>query len=197
VSRHWWEPAPLAEVVTAFAGFPGPWWIAGGYAMELAAGRAYRGHADIDVLLLRRDQLAAHQALPGWELWASDPPGTLRPWPAGEVLPLHAHDIWCRERADGPWRVQLMLDEADGADWVSRRDPAVRRQVAELGRVAPGGVRYLRPEIQLCYKAKAPRPKDEEDFAVVAPLLGRAAAGWLTGRLPAGHPWRTALEASA
>jgi Aminoglycoside-2''-adenylyltransferase len=194
MSEYWWEPAPLPEVAAAFAGFPGPWWIAGGYALELAAGAPYRDHADIDVLLLRRDQLAAHAVLPGWELWAADPPGTLRPWPAGETLPATVHDIWCRERADGPWRVQLMLDESDGADWVSRRDAAVRGPVADLGRLA-GAIPYLRPEVQLYYKATSAtrRPKDELDFVTVAPLLDPGARSWLADRLPAGHPWRERL----
>lgn len=39
------------------AGFPGPWWIAGGFAIELATGRAIRPHDDIDVGLLRSDHL--------------------------------------------------------------------------------------------------------------------------------------------
>ena len=41
-----------------------PWWcVAGGHAVELAVGRPLRPHSDIDVLLLRRDQLAAQHAL--------------------------------------------------------------------------------------------------------------------------------------
>ncbi|MEV6646704.1 hypothetical protein [Amycolatopsis sp. NPDC051371] len=52
-----WEPAPLSEVVELFSAVRAPWWIAGGYAIELAVGRAFREHADVDVLLLRRDQL--------------------------------------------------------------------------------------------------------------------------------------------
>jgi hypothetical protein len=191
VTDYWWEPAPLSEVVAAFEDFPGPWWIAGGYAMEMAVGRAYREHADIDVLLLRRDQLAAHPVFPGWELWCADPPGTLRFWPAGQTLPPHVHDIWCRERADGPWRVQLMLDESDGADWVSRRDPAIRRPIAEIGNRTADGIPYLKPEIQLFYKAKGLRPKDEHDFQVVRGVLAPDAARWLAGHLPSDHPWRT------
>lgn len=194
MGEYWWEPAPLPEVVAAFAGFPGPWWIAGGYAIELAVGAPYREHGDIDVLLLRRDQLAAHATLPGWQLWAADPPGTLRPWPAGETLPPYVHDIWCREHADGPWRVQLMLDESEGTDWVSRRDPAVRRPIAQLGRTA-GPVPYLAPEVQLYYKARARRPKDERDFAAVLPLLDPAARSWLATRLAPDHPWRARLAA--
>jgi hypothetical protein len=60
-----------------------------------------------------------------------------------------------------------------------------------------GLVRYLAPEIQLLYKAKAPRPKDEQVFARVAPRLARDARRWLREALatayPA-HPWRAALD---
>ncbi|MFC7466871.1 nucleotidyltransferase domain-containing protein [Actinomadura keratinilytica] len=77
-----WEPASVTEVASLFSPLCEPWWIAGGYAVELAVGRAFRAHADIDVLLLREDQLAAQRALAGWEWWAADPPGALRPWAA-------------------------------------------------------------------------------------------------------------------
>ncbi|MFF1569485.1 hypothetical protein ACFVY1_39730 [Streptomyces sp. NPDC058293] len=37
-----WQPAPLTEVVARFEGLGVPWWVAGGYAIELAAGRRLR-----------------------------------------------------------------------------------------------------------------------------------------------------------
>src|SRR5579875_2563143 len=104
-----WEPLTPPDVVRKFAGVTAPWWIAGGYAIELFVGKPLRPHGDIDVLLLRRDQALIHEVLAGWDIHAADPPGTLRPWPAGERLPEHVHDIFCRERPDGPWRMQLML----------------------------------------------------------------------------------------
>ncbi|MFD4171693.1 nucleotidyltransferase domain-containing protein, partial [Streptomyces albidoflavus] len=57
----------MTEVAAHFSPLREPWWIAGGYAVELAVGRAFRAHADIDVLLLREDQLAAQRALAGWQ----------------------------------------------------------------------------------------------------------------------------------
>jgi len=133
-----WSPLPLFEV-TPLLGGGFRWWVAGGYAIELAVGRVVRPHGDVDVLLLRRDQLAAQQALDGWELWAADPPGHLRPWAQGEVLGSDVHDIWCRPGPGAPWRLQLMLDESSesGAEWMSRRDSSVRRAVASLGAVSP------------------------------------------------------------
>src|SRR3954453_15971842 len=100
-----WDALPVEEVVAHFDGH-GPWWLAGGYAIERFVGRALRPHGDIDVLVLRRDQLLVQQALAGWEWWAGDPPGTLRPWRPGEFLGAEVHDIWCRPGADEPWRVQ-------------------------------------------------------------------------------------------
>jgi hypothetical protein len=116
-----------------------------------------REHADIDVLVLRRDQLMVQQALAGWQCQAADPPGSLRPWRPGELLPLGVHDIWCRPGPASPWRIQFMLDECVGTDWVSRRDRRIRRPVDGLGSITDEGIPYLAPEVQLFYKAKDPR----------------------------------------
>jgi len=174
-----WEPASPTEVAQIFRRGQARWWIAGGYAIELAAGRPVREHSDIDVLLLRPDQLAVQRVLPGWQWHAADPPGTLRPWQLGEQLPAGVHDIWCRPGADQPWRIQIMLDEYCAGEWVSRRDQRVRRPVDSIGFVTVSGIPYLAPEIQLFYKARNPRPKDEIDFSVTVPMLSQAQRQWL------------------
>jgi hypothetical protein len=192
-----WEPASVQEVTAYFADFPGPWWIAGGFAIELATGRAIRSHDDIDVGLLRTDHLHAHAALPGWELWAADPPGQLRPWGRGEPLPGHVHDVWCRPRAASPWRVQLMIDESDGPGWVSRRDPRLRRPLREIIRTTADGIPFLAPEVQLHYKARARRPKDVLDLHAALPVLGAAEREWLRDSIGAAepdHPWLELLR---
>jgi hypothetical protein len=175
-----WEPAPVPEVADMFRRAETPWWIAGGHAIELAVGHPIREHDDIDVLVLRDDQLAVQHVLAGWEWWAADPPGTLRRWQPDEYLHRGIHDIWCRPGPGTPWRIQIMLDEAQDGLWVSRRDTAVRRPVAELGAISTGGIPYVTPEVQLYYKAKNPRPKDETDFAAALPSLALTQRIWLT-----------------
>lgn len=186
-----WAPTAPPEVARLFA--TTRWWLAGGYALELAAGRGWRTHGDIDVLLLRRDQLVAQEALAGWEWWAADPPGTLRPWGEGETLPPHVHDIWCRPTSADPWRIQVMLDESAGDEWVSRRNPRIRRPIATIGHVDPTGIPYLAPEIQLFYKAKGRRPKDEQDLTEMHPVLDPEQRAWLhtaiTNTYGPHHPW--------
>ncbi|MGW7682467.1 nucleotidyltransferase domain-containing protein [Kribbella sp. NPDC054772] len=192
-----WDPLSPESVTGLFGRLTTPWWIAGGYAIELLAGRPLRPHGDIDVLLLRRDQQIVHEVLDGWDIQAADPPGTLRPWPAGEWLPFGIQDIWCREHPDGPWRIQVMLDEADGGEWTSRRDARIHRPVASLGIRTDRGIPVLAPEVQLFYKSKRKLPKDEIDFAAVLPLLDSEARRWLDESLALtapSHPWRAALS---
>lgn len=192
-----WEPAPPSEAAAIFSTMPCPWWIAGGYAIELAVGQPVREHGDIDVLVLRPDQLHIQQALHGWQWWAADPPGSLRPWRPREQLPAGIHDIWCRPGPDQPWRIQVMIDESSDGDWISRRDPGIRRPLAGIGRTSSDGIPYLAPEIQLFYKAKNPRPKDETDFTAALPSLTHEQRQWLSdaiARTHGDHPWRDRLS---
>lgn len=194
-----WSPAPLAEVARLFADIGVPWWVAGGHAVELAVGHSVREHDDVDVLFLRRDQLAVQRALAGWEWWAADPPGTLRPWLPGELLPARVHDVWCRPGPAAPWRLQVLLDEAAGDRWVSRRDPRVHRPVSGIGRRGRDGIPYLATEIQLYYKAGDTRAKDEADFDAALPVLTGSQRRWLAGAITTAyrtHPWLARLRAA-
>ncbi|MFF5105599.1 nucleotidyltransferase domain-containing protein [Streptomyces sp. NPDC000134] len=193
-----WVPARPEDLAVMFAGADFPWWIAGGYAIELAVGRELRPHGDLDVLVLRRDQALAREMLSDWDMHVADPPGAgrLRPWRPGEMLEVPLHDIWCRRTRKAPWSVQLMLDEAEGAHWVSRRDPGVRLPLGRVGRRSPTGIPYLAPEVQLFYKTKATRAKDETDFEAVLPLLDESQRVWLADSIAVtapDHPWRKRL----
>lgn len=192
-----WEPASPSDVAARFSGLESHWWVAGGFAVEFAVGHRFRSHGDIDVLLLRRDQRVAQQVLAGWQWWAADPPGRLRPWASHEVLPLGVHDIWCRPGPGDPWRIQIMLDESHGQEWVSRRDPRVRRPISTLGTTSADGVPFLAPDVQLYYKARTPRPKDEQDFDAVLPVLTDQQRRWLVDAITTTygpHHWIKRLQ---
>jgi hypothetical protein len=188
-----WDPLPISSVAALFAHADFLWWIAGGYAIELTVDRALRDHSDPAVGVPRRHQVAIRRLLAGWDCWAADPPGVLRPWPVDEILPDNVHDIWCREHAAGPWRLQLMLDNSDDELWQSRRDPRLTRPIAEVRYRTPDGIPYIAPEIQLHYKAKAARPKDELDLAAVLPAMQPNQREWLVKAIAltygSDHPW--------
>lgn len=187
-----WSPLSPAGVKVLLGGADRPWLVAGGWAIDLFVGRQTRRHADIDVLVLRADQQLIQERLHDWQIFAADPPGTLRRWRPGETLPTSVHDIWCRENAEGPWRVQFMIDDSDGSHWVSRRDPRIRMSLADTRRVSPSGIPYLAPEVQLLYKSRSPRPKDEHDLHATIAHLGPAQRTWLHDAIALTsptHPW--------
>jgi hypothetical protein len=190
-----WQPLTPKDVAAIFAALDAPWWIAGGWAIDAFLGRQSREHGDIDVAVLRRDQLAAQDVLAGWDLQAADPPGKLRPWREGEILPESVHDIWCRPDKDAAWGLQLMLDEADGDQWEYRRNPAISKPLSSLIREYDG-IPYLAVEVQLLYKAAHLNPKNELDFEACLPLLDDFQRTWLALTLRIahpGHPWTERL----
>lgn len=187
-----WSPLSPAAVKVLMGDADRLWLVAGGWAIDLFVDRQTRTHADIDVLVLRADQDLIQQRLHGWHIHAADPPGALRRWLPGETLPTSVHDIWCSPDGDGPWRLQFMLDESDGNDWVSRRDPRIRMRLADTRRVSSSGIPYLAPDVQLFYKSRSPRPKDEHDLQAAIPHLGPAQRAWLhdaIARTSPSHPW--------
>lgn len=184
--------------MTLMSGVNLPWWVAGGWAIDLHIGHKTREHEDTDILVLRQAHLRVQEHLAGWNLYAADPPGSLREWLPGEALPHGVHDIWCRRSPEEPWCLQLMLNDSDRGIWTYRRDPRIRRPVAELsGSASTSRMPVLAPEIQLLYKSKAPRAKDELDLKSVSPVLSDVQLTWLAKALATaspGHPWLDVLD---
>jgi len=197
---HNWEPIAVEEAAGLMAGLRIPWWIAGGWAIDLFLGRQTRAHGDTDVLVRRDDQLEVQGYLMdrGWDLHKTQQPG-LKPWPRGEFQARPYDDIWCRRAPEESWALQIMLLDTDGGRWVFKRDPAIGGPLDDLGRRTGAGVPYMAPEIQLFYKAKPQTlAKDQSDFDSALPFLSPAAQTWLLRhlehRFPDGHVWAAALR---
>lgn len=191
-----WQPLSVDAVARLFANAPFGWGLAGGYAVEQFLGAPIRTHSDIDIVVFRDDQRHLQRWLSIWKLYAADPPGTLRPWLRGEVLAAPIHDIWGHQRDAEAWELQIMLVDIAGGDWVSRRSAQIRGARDTL-LVAYNGIPCVRIEVQLLYKARGARPKDQIDFMACLPRLDSAAKQWLTDALcvlyPDSHPWLAAL----
>jgi len=188
-----WRPWNPSQIEALFAALPAPWWIAGGWAIDLFLRRQTREHADIDVLFLRRDQAAVRALFATWDVQAAlqpprDETWPFRSWPQGEALDTAIQDIWCRPTPTEPWAIQLMVDDTRDEQWLFRRTPTIARPLATIGCATPEGIPYLAPEIQLLYKAKGLRPKDEADFTRALPALSAERRQWLSAALLTAHP---------
>lgn len=190
-----WEPLSPDEAAVLFRDFPAPWWIAGGWALDLFIGQQSREHEDLDVEVLRRDQFALQRHLAGWDLQIAAS-GVLRPWRSGVEIEMGADSIWCRPAPEAPWALQVMFARAEGELWRYRRHQEITLPLDAIGLRTESGIPYLIPEIQLLYKARGRRPKDEADFALIRPLLSADQRDWLAAALRASdphNPWLTSL----
>jgi hypothetical protein len=192
-----WEPLTVDDVRSTFKQATFPWWIVGGHAIDLCIGRETRTHGDIEVAVLRRDQVALQDLLRTFELWYVPEPGKgLVRWDRGTALPPEAHEIWSRETGHELWTLEILVEEAIDDRWIYRRDDRVSAPLSEIGRDIDG-VPVIRPEIALLYKSKGSRERDQADFAAVLPHLDRSARTWLADALEltgTGGGWVEALR---
>jgi hypothetical protein len=189
-------PPPVAAVADALRDLRAPWAVAGGWAIDLALRRTTRAHADVDVAVFRDEQAALREALPRWRFEVAIR-GEFVPWTRGVRLELPVHEVHAHPPAgDAGPRIEFLLNERAGADWVYRRDPGVRLPLARALRQGPAGLTVLAPEIVLLYKSRSPRRADEHDFRAALPLLDAEARAWLRAallRAGPSHPWAADL----
>jgi hypothetical protein len=192
---HVWDPMSIEDAAELMSGVNIPWWVAGGWAIDLFLGRQTRAHGDTDILIRRDDQLVVqeHLSCKGLLLYKTQQPG-LKPWLPGEFQSHPFDDIWCRWTSESPWVLQLMLLSTEGDQWVFKRDPAIRGPLEGLGLQTLSGIPYMCPHIQLLHKAKRDTlAKDQSDFDLAAPRMQPEEQRWLLsrleGRFPDGHQW--------
>ena len=188
-----WAPLDPAGLAALMAGFDRLWWVVGGWSLEAFTG-VHREHEDIDLSFLTRDVPAFRAHLgTDWTPWSNDG-GTLRPlsdrWPE---TPHPDSQIWVRRDAVSPWVLDAPITpDADGL-WTNKRWAAHVCPVEEATWVADDGIRYLRPEIALHFKARQRREKDVRDLDAAWPLLSEERRRWLLTAIEetegSDHPW--------
>lgn len=180
-----WAPWHPVEVAARLAGLDAPWYITGGWALDLWLGAVTRDHADIEIAVPRGAFPLVRTRLVDCGLWAAWQ-GTLTA--LGDAVPDDRHQVWVADPVEPAWRLDVMLESGDGGTWVYRRDDRVRRPYRQMVAFTSEGLPYLRPEGVLLYKARYARPKDEADLAVALPEMNRAARGRLADALALAHP---------
>ncbi|UNK71568.1 hypothetical protein [Microbacterium sp. H1-D42] len=198
-----WARRTPQDAARLFDGYPGVWWIAGGWALEAFTG-VTRHHEDLDPSVLRADLPALRRHLDGHlHVWSASS-GALKPILPGDrpeaaaddVLMPGSGQVWTRPDAEHPWEFDILLSPGTRDQWRYKRDESVRMPMADA-LWERDGIRYLQPEIQLLYKAKGLRAKDQIDFDATLPFLDARRRAWLSDALEQtlpGHPWLGPLQ---
>lgn len=184
-------PMKVAEIMV---GFSKPWFVAGGWAIDLFLSRVTREHKDVEIAIFRQDQLELRRHLTDWGFKKVEE-GRLVSWLGSEWLELPAHEIHARNTHSDPNHLEVLLNECDGTHWIFRRNPLIKLTLTNAGMISKkGGIPFLIPEIVLLYKAKAPKSHDEADFQSVCRVLDSNRRSWLRQAIGACHPNHSWLE---
>jgi hypothetical protein len=188
-----WEPAEAYAVLAGVGLADTPWFVAGGWAVDLHLGRRTREHEDLEVAIPRPRFDAWRAGLASFDLYDAGSGRVMPLGPSDQPNPDN-HQIWLY---DGRfWRMDTFLEPGDDTTWVSHRDERVRVPMARVVGHTADGIPYQRPEYVLLGKAKHQRSKDEADLASLLPSLDIAARRWLAESLELvhpGHPWISRL----
>ena len=178
----------VEKTKTLLQGLKCPYWIAGGWAIDMFLDRQTRPHQDSEIAIARADQKHL-LPLPGVSGIEYVEDREKKAW-RGQPLQLPVHEMYIQFYGGGT--VEVLLNEFDDSSWIYRRNDSIR-----LSREKFTGIPYLPPAVVLLYKSKNPRPQDEQDFD--AGRLGADEEKWLTDSIardyPA-HPWLAKLKGS-
>lgn len=185
-------------VLPLMDGFPAPWGVAGGWAIDVFLGRVTRSHADVELAVFRQDQVLLYHHFAGWGFnKAID--RRREAWEEGEWLQLPIHELPARRATASSETIEFLLGERDADNWAYRRDPSIQMPVEQAFVRTGVDLPFLAPEIVLLFKSKLPREKDTADLVSTAPALDVRQRRWLVRAISAAepeHPWLRTIAAA-
>jgi hypothetical protein len=189
-----WDPWQPEDIARLLSGVSVPWYVAGGWALDLFRGEQTREHGDLEIAVPAASFGAVRAALGGYHF---EVVGSGRIWPLDSPAFEVMNQTWVSEPGSGVYRLDIFREPHRDGAWVCRRDETIRLPYERIIRRTSNGIPYLVPEVVLLFKAKhAAEPKNQADFEGALPLLDPGAVGWLRWallRVHPGHAWIGAL----
>ncbi len=198
-AQQWWIEfygfEKVKQIADELQALSVPWYVAGGWALNLFMGRVTRVHHDVDIVIARTDQLAVRESLTarGWK-FVTPYEGQLEPWGPHLFLKLPRQQVHAHREGEF---IDFQLTDIENGVWTYRREPFIVHTMAHLAMKSTDGIPYLAPQVPLLFKSrntsnKANRAKDNIDFDSAVDTLTTEQKAWLRWALIAtvpSHPW--------
>jgi len=169
-----------SKVKTIMDKFGYPWFIAGGWAIDLFLGRETRNHDDIEIGIYRKHQMQLYRYLEKYKKYYIDNRSRVgihekREWNK-EYLRLPIHELYIEYR---DLKIEVLLNERDDTSWIYRRNENIKREEKKVILLTDKRIPYLCPEVVLLYKTKDIRDKDIVDLENVCSKMNDEQKKWL------------------
>jgi hypothetical protein len=157
-----------------------PWFVAGGWAIDLFLGGETRPHGGVKIGIYRKNQMQLYRYFGSQGKYFIDNRSRVgkrvrREWKK-EYLQAPIQELHLEQ--DG-LELEVLLNEKDGDDWVYGGSGKVRLGEERLVLLGDGDIPYLCPEVVSLYKTRDMRDKDVADIAKAMAKMGGAQRKWL------------------
>ncbi len=171
----------LDQIESLMASFAKPWFIAGGWTIDLAVGEATRSHKDMDICIFREDLEYALYFFKDWDINVAIP-GEHRLDPVR-----HLGDVelprYCLHLFKGPEFLEILLTERNQEQVIFRKTRNITMLLDDFA-MGSSPRPYVNPAWQLLFKSLGTRPEDEHDFRVYLERIDdRRSKAWLLKHL--------------
>jgi len=170
-------PRKLISACSVFSDFKEPWFVAGGWAIDLAIGRITRQHSDIDFCIFRDSLPQFLNYFKEWKIEVSVP-GTskrLACHSIEDVTPPR-HELHCDFKYIN---IEILLNERNGEDVIFRRDKSITLPLERFTCRTNENLPFVNPAWLLLFKAKYPKEKDQNDFEEAIKSISKEDLIWL------------------
>jgi len=175
-----------------------PWYVAGGWALDVWHGMQTREHEDLEFVVIRNDVDHFRTILHELDFFTVKD-GAIEYLPPTAHLPSDVWQLWGGDMRQGCWRVDLMIEERTPDLWVYKHDRTINVARSDAVRLSEAGIPYLAPMNVILFKAKHCRSKDQSDFKLCLPKFSAAEKEqlmiWLNELHP-DHEWIRNLQIS-
>lgn len=179
-------PNTLKYAYSVFSDFKEPWFIAGGWAIDLAIGRVTREHGDIDICIFRESLPQFLNYFKEWKIEVCVP-GTSQRLICESVEDVKAprHELHVIKRDNN---IEVLLNEKQGNNVVFRRDTSIVLPIETFTCRTKEKIPFVHPAWQLLFKAKYAKEEDQHDFNAVVKILSKHERKWLYQALSLHQP---------
>jgi hypothetical protein len=171
------EDEQLDRIQNIMKDFSLPWFIAGGWSIDLSVGKKTREHEDMDIVIFREHVQEVIDYFKDWEISVAIP-GEHRLESVKDISST-SHPRYCLHIRKDKDFVEVLLTDRQEDRVIFRRDSSITIPLQNFNKTDPKNRPYVTPEWQLLFKSKTPRITDIQDYLRVLPHLSDYQKEWL------------------
>jgi hypothetical protein len=194
---EWQGFEQVIDTAATMLGFPRPWCVTGGWALDLWQGSPSRQHGGVTLAILREHQVELRDHLPGWQWFVVGRDGRHQPWTDRQQFMMPVVELCAREPGRTGRNLRVMLNESDGVDWRFSWNLRITRPLGRWRVFSNYAIPLHAPEIVLLHKSRRLAERDQLDFRTFASKLDDEARSWLSSAIALetpDHPWLGGLS---